>query len=261
MIVVTVATERNSFLDEWEYTLKKLNYRYTIIGLGEKWEGFQTKNKVMNTFLKRLNPDELIVFTDSYDLLFLQSPNVLLKKYRKLCPNWELLIGYEQSCVKESCDYSYIKSCGFKEHNYLNTGFIMGKNKDVLKGYQHSIDNNITDDQRGWGNYLSKYCPKVYIDVNSEIVLNLFPEGFISNMTLNPIYKNFDIKNDILYNKDDKNYPVVVHIPIQDFDIGKRSETIRNALIPNREPINGIKYFNRMMKRVGDMIKAKFVSS
>lgn len=261
MLVVTIATKRNSFLSEWEYTLKKLGYRYAIIGLGEKWEGFQTKNKIMNRFLKQLNPEELIVFTDSFDLLFLQPPQVLLEKYNKICPNGELLIGHDPSCVKESCDERYIKKCGFKDHTYLNTGFIMGKNKDVVKGYKHSVENNITDDQRGWGNYLYTHCPKVYIDINSEIVLNLFPKGSVSNKTYKVIRKDFEIKDNILYNKTNKNFPVAVHMPIQDFDFGKRSENIRNALIPNRENIKGIEYFKGMMNRVGRMIKASFESS
>lgn len=260
MLVVTVATKRNSFLDEWETTVKRLGYKYAIIGIGEKWESFHTKNKLMNRFLRKLNPDEIIIFTDSYDLLFLRPPEILLEKYKKLCLNRELLIGYETNCSKQACDERYIQKCGFKNHSYLNTGFIMGPVKEILKGYQHSVDNNIMDDQRGWGNYLYTYCPKVYIDTKSEIVLNLFPKIFISNKTNKPMYKEYEIEieNNLIHNIDDNNYPIAVHMPAQDFDLGKRSETIRNALIPTRKPIKKIEYFKGMMNRIGTMIKNSF---
>ena len=45
IIVLTYANYRNTFLDEWEQSVKKNGFSYKILGNGEKWNGHMTKLK------------------------------------------------------------------------------------------------------------------------------------------------------------------------------------------------------------------------
>ena len=60
--IVTVATHKTGYIDQLSESCKKGGSNLKIIGLGEKWEGFSTKLKLMCKFLKSVDPTSIVVF-------------------------------------------------------------------------------------------------------------------------------------------------------------------------------------------------------
>ena len=73
--VVCIATDMNLECRNFIATLKKYNYDYEIIGLGEKWEGFQMKITLVRDYLEKIKSNwdnTIIIYCDCYDSLFLR---------------------------------------------------------------------------------------------------------------------------------------------------------------------------------------------
>jgi len=251
-----VATERNRYLDEWEYSLKKLGYSYAILGMGMEWKGFNTR---MELYMKECkeNPNELIVTTDSYDLLFVGSPKELEEKYNK--NGSKIVIGTDPYC-EINCDNISEKQCGFSdtqnsqlglsERNYINAGFIMGRGRDLYHGFKYALEHGEEDDQIGWSRYIARNCGKVGLDTTGEFVLNYYTHTLFMPHLWFKSLPNLVVKNNRLYNEENKNYPVVVHIPYQSGDWGVRSEFVRNFVNPGRENIPQSQYAYEMVGHV-----------
>jgi hypothetical protein len=77
MKVVTVATHPDRYFNSLLDSAKKNNIEITVLGMGEKWQGFKWKLTLMKEFLKNNNPYEIVVFIDAYDVIFLQDLNKL----------------------------------------------------------------------------------------------------------------------------------------------------------------------------------------
>jgi len=50
-----------------------------ILGYDEKWKGFTWKYKLMKEFIQNLSDDEILVFMDGYDVLFISNNNLETK--------------------------------------------------------------------------------------------------------------------------------------------------------------------------------------
>lgn len=260
MKVITIATEYNKYVEEWERSAKMFGYDYKIVGLGEKWEGFNTLMKLILDELKNYKDDDIILKVDCYDLVFADGPENLLKAYYKLMPDKKnrVLFGSENYCM-DNCEDSHINSCNIpleKTQKYLNGGFLMGPVKILREGYEYCLKYGNGDDQIGWAKYFSKNCDNIILDYNSDIVLN-----YSYKRVMTPYIPNIKLpelilqNNNKIYNKTFNNYPIVIHMPYQTSDLGKRSEFVRKMIIPDREPIKKIDYFIELIEYIKKVIK------
>lgn len=256
-LVVSVATKRNQFVKDFEYTVKKGGYDYMLLGLGKKWEGVVTKIHVYYDFCQKFKDQSTVaIICDSYDLLFIQDRKFLLKKYYELATN-KVLLGVENCCGLPSCDPAFHNQCNLKnpyisKYKYINAGFIMGPIFLLHQIFKYQKNNGVQDDQIGLNKWASKNCDKIVLDYNLEIICNVLPQRkycpfrFEKCLTYSlPV----QIKNNIIYVGNKK--AAVVHIVSLDNDLGKRSEYIRNFLIPNRnQPKNRKFYFTLMYNKI-----------
>ena len=84
LLIITFANHRNSFLDEWEESVKRQNLQYKILGNGVKWEGWATRTNIYLHYLETLNPDKIIILCDGFDLVFLANEDEIMEKYKKM---------------------------------------------------------------------------------------------------------------------------------------------------------------------------------
>ncbi len=208
--IVTVATEKKYYMQYLEESIKKNNGELIILGYGQKWEGFNWRNKLMIDFLEKTNPDDIVCFIDGYDVICLRDVNLLKDKFieiynREKC---KIIVGLEQhiTIVNRYAARYLFDTC---KDNSINAGTYIGYSKDlidILKIIISKNKNNDADDQL----LLTKYCNfninDVYIDIKNELFLTLVK-------TLKQIDVNEDVKiigEELIFNNEK---PFFIHAP------------------------------------------------
>ncbi|WP_422083631.1 glycosyltransferase domain-containing protein [Ulvibacterium sp.] len=132
MKVITVATDLRN------YNLRTflmpccdfLGYKLIILYFGSTWSSHRLKDQILIPYLESLDSDEIVLFTDAYDTLLLNTPKSLLAKFMNF--NAPIVFSAEINCWPEQglIDiYHKIDS----ETRFLNSGAFMGRVSHILK--------------------------------------------------------------------------------------------------------------------------------
>ena len=81
MYVFTIATHNHGYYSSLLDSCKQHNIDLHVIGLGQKWEGFQTKLKLIQQTLESLSEDTICLFTDAYDSIIIGNEKEILERY------------------------------------------------------------------------------------------------------------------------------------------------------------------------------------
>lgn len=188
-----------------------------LINLAKKNEKFSLvlKLKYMIDFLKITPPKEIICFTDSWDVIFLDNLENIKKKFISM--NIPYLFSAEENFYyADKLDIK--KKWPYKKH-FLNTGGYIGYNDELLKIFneidKHDYYNNTWCDQAVLYNYFYYNPKKLIIDYNREIFGTFYKKtNQISNIFLNLCFykSNYLIKNKNLFYKNN-NKILILHYP------------------------------------------------
>ncbi len=218
MHIITVATDRNIFLEDWEKSAKSWGYKFSVLAEGQEWKGFKTYTNAIINFLKTRPPDEIIVNLDCYDVIIAGPPEELSKKFYSF--QKDIVTGGEDVCIfnchRHSCRVNNDK------YKWVNSGFVMGSASELLKLFEYIIVESPGDDQIGVAKYMDTYPHKVAVDGNQMIMANIR-----SIDELNCIANNRFQHTETGY------IPVIVHTPFMYSDIGSRSEMVRSHALEN----------------------------
>lgn len=252
MIVLAVATNKTILVKEFEQSLIKYNYQYEILGLGITWTGFDLKMKLYYNALKKLPKDEIVIVCDSYDVMFVQSSDVIQEKYNTLASN-KVVIGLEPECYESICDKETTTICKIENnkheyYKYINSGFIMGPANLLMDIFKFQLDTNQHDDQVGLGKWVKNNCNLCYFDYDFQFVFNYLDTSVnFKRLKIQITNNTMKIDKDITI---DGIAPSVIHMPGQNNDLGKRSEMIRNFVLPNRKKLSVMYYVNLSFLRL-----------
>uniref|UniRef100_A0A3Q0RD25 Procollagen-lysine,2-oxoglutarate 5-dioxygenase 1 n=1 Tax=Amphilophus citrinellus TaxID=61819 RepID=A0A3Q0RD25_AMPCI len=92
LLVLTVATKETDGFRRFLRTAKHFNYTVKVLGRGQKWKGGDymsapgggQKIRLLKEALKEMkDEDQIILFIDSYDVVFASGPKELLKKFQQ----------------------------------------------------------------------------------------------------------------------------------------------------------------------------------
>ncbi|OXB64355.1 hypothetical protein ASZ78_009938 [Callipepla squamata] len=93
LLVLTVATKQTEGFRRFKRSAQFFNYKVQVLGLDEEWKGEDDKRpagggqkvRLLKSALKQYadKEDLVILFTDSYDVLFASGPTELLKKFKQ----------------------------------------------------------------------------------------------------------------------------------------------------------------------------------
>nr|XP_021187543.2 procollagen-lysine,2-oxoglutarate 5-dioxygenase isoform X1 [Helicoverpa armigera] len=193
--VLTVATDENHGLERFLRSAKVYGIDVEILGKGTKWTGGDMnlpgggqkinllKDK-LNELMKSENKEKIILFTDSYDVLFLSSIEEILKKFRSF-PDTRVLFAAEQFCwpdTKLANQYPKTEVA----NPYLNSGGFIGYLPEIYEIVNYKPVSDKDDDQLYYTKiYLEKNLRKtlqINLDHNSAIFQNL--NGALSDVQL-----------------------------------------------------------------------------
>ena len=80
-VLLTVATDpANPYFQNWLRSAKQAGWtdaQVQVLGKNEPWQGWTWRCQKIVQALQRLDPNDLVVFCDSYDLLCLARPTTL----------------------------------------------------------------------------------------------------------------------------------------------------------------------------------------
>lgn len=195
------------------------DYDLVILGWGVKWKGLSQKLEAAQSYAASINANDLMLFTDAFDVLFAERPIVVQTEFEKL--KADIVFSGECGCwphVMEKkgrpCFEAYPKAP--TPYRYLNSGTWIGRAskasamlKEVIK--EAGADFANANDQ--------KLVADFYIAGRFGIVLDFYNKIFQSmHMTLDPPLPHCDPTQDVqvtgdgrFYNKLTKSRPAIFH--------------------------------------------------
>ena len=169
-VVITVATEDNENLSRFKESCHYYNVPYIILGMGDGWSSGKAENGVLlepggaqkiNYLKKELLSwedlqDHIIMFTDSYDVVFNTGPLEIVTKFRQF--GSPIVFSSEKTCWPDPEIESLYPEAN-TEYKYLNSGGFIGYGDHILKLISEDVENT-EDDQRYYTNkFLNKPIP------------------------------------------------------------------------------------------------------
>lgn len=196
--IITVATDDNEPLQRFKKSCNNYGLNYKILGLNEEWKGGDMKNgrgggmklNLLKKELKDYDNDDIILFTDSYDVIFLSDANEIIKKYNNF--DKQLIFAGEKSCWPDTSLENIFTDDS--EYKYINSGGFIGKVSLILEllniDFKDDYDDQLLIHQR----YL-EFKDKIGIDIecnifqtSSEDIKNDIKIDYGKNRITNTIY-------------------------------------------------------------------------
>lgn len=219
---ITIATKPHIVLDNIKQRVEKNEENIIILGQEENryigWNAtgnFGVKLKEVYQYLQNntLKDNDIILFTDAYDVVYYGTFDEILTKYQEL--NTPILFGCETECNPKPDLATYYKERNY-EFSYLNSGLFIGRVKELrecMRGYEY---NDKHDDQLFWTYQFLEKPDKIKLDYENKIFLNTHG---INEDTL--VYHN----NRVYYKNKE---PVFVHVNGMDKRLVTKLINIKN---------------------------------
>ncbi len=175
---ITIATKPHAVLEKIKEKIVKNKEKIIVLGENENryigWNAygnFGIKLKEVKLYLKNeyLNEDDIILFTDAYDVIYYGNIEEIKEKYKKM--NSPIIFGCEKECNPNPNLSNYYGNKD-KEFPYLNSGLFIGNVKalrECLKEYSY---NDKDDDQLFWTYMYLNNESIIKLDYENEIFLN-----------------------------------------------------------------------------------------
>ena len=147
--VLTVGTDKQK-CEKLYLSCKKFNINIKNLGENVTWEGGNMsfpggghKLNLLKNYLKDLNPNDLVLFTDAYDVFYHAEIEEIVDRFYDF--DCEILFAAENSCWPDSSlENKFPKS--HTPYRYLNSGTFIGTVREISDVLKPEIQNN-DDDQ------------------------------------------------------------------------------------------------------------------
>jgi len=194
-----------------------------VLGMNERWMGLMTKPNIYLKYLKdSCAPDERVILTDCWDVLFVDHPDAISEKCVSLYGGDACVFNGEKACWPEQHLADSFPDQG-TPWRYLNSGFICGRADNVAKmieamdlaaiGFDRKNPDNTwfqPNDQGEFQKLFPKQPVKMVVDARCELAQTMSAcsvtefnfDGRIKNLTTGTtpsvFHFNGGSKNDLL---------------------------------------------------------------
>jgi hypothetical protein len=150
-VVITVATEENENLARFRKSCSFYKVPYIVLGLGDDWKSGGAENGVLlepggaqkiiylRDELKSWPEleDHIVMFTDSYDVVFSSGPEEILQKFRNT--DAQIVFSAEKTCwPNEELSDQYPEV--ISEYRFLNSGGFIGYANQIMSLIDQEVD-------------------------------------------------------------------------------------------------------------------------
>ena len=214
ILLVTVSTKQHPNLERWKksalthgFTPKilglheKKTYKDPLIGKGE----FGMKLRYLYKYSKTLKPDDIILFTDAWDVIIIGDCDKIYKDYKSF--NKDIVFGGETiygALYDVYTIFTIFKYDLSKAFPYLNAGVVIGRAgtiRDLIEKYTEKNITDSVDDQILWRKIYLENKDKIAIDSKAKLILN----------TCLTSKKNYVYENNIFTYKGTNSQPSIIH--------------------------------------------------
>ena len=174
--IVTVANKSDGYYEILKESCIRNGCELTTLGFGEKWGGFVWRLELIQEYLKSINPDDIVIIIDGFDVVMTEHIDVFMYKYNKI--NKSIVIGISNL----NPFTSYICKRVFKivkynqKQYFICAGMYVGRADDLSTMYnlinQYLGFKNYNDDQVLLSKFLNSSNPIIIDFVNSKIALD-----------------------------------------------------------------------------------------
>ncbi|SDG56288.1 hypothetical protein SAMN04487996_1205 [Dyadobacter soli] len=179
MIVITCVTNKDhaGYAKGLAESCRYFGYQLECLEHDGTWPGHRQKDLSLCKFLQAVPSNEIVLFTDGYDTVFVTSEAEIIEKFSSR--DVPVLFSAEINCFPYSA-FSYLhKPCPSK-FRYLNSGGFIGRAGDILDLYQrfdaiedshrYLVDNNLRwSNQYRWMKMFLFTEGLIGLDTNCEI--------------------------------------------------------------------------------------------
>ena len=200
---MTISTKDKPELQSLIKSAEKYNWDLKVKGmematnqLGHKNKQFGMKLREVKKFLKECDSEDLLLFTDAWDVNIYGTKEEMLERYKTF--NTSIIFNAEKFCWPDESRKNEYDSLN-EEFPFLNSGGCIGKVKDLtlcLNDYNNEDD---IDDQRFWTDQYFKHRDLIKLDFKNKIFI----------CTTSTDRADYSIENGKLKYKD--RYPIVLH--------------------------------------------------
>ena len=178
--LVTVATHTEGYLPWLKLSCERHNTDLTILGFGEKWQGYAWKLNLMLNYIKTLEENILVCFIDAYDVLLLRPLDEIVEYYNKIVSltNKKIIIADDVSVSNITKFFSYV-IFGKCKNTIINSGTYIGMRDDII-----DVLNFLTlrfkpsdNDQIILSDYIKANPNDFYIDCDNLLFLTINHPG------------------------------------------------------------------------------------
>lgn len=196
LLILTVATDSNESLKRFIHSCNNYGLRYKILGLGDEWRGGNMssgpgggmKLNLLKKELENYQNDETILFSDSYDVIFLSGEKEIMEKYNEY--NSEIVFSGEKKCWPD--ESMKTKFTGEGPYKYINSGGFIGKVDTIRKLIDVDFEDTYDDQYLIHSRYESL---KKYILIDEEC--KIFQTSSNDTNDLEIIYQTNRLKNNV----------------------------------------------------------------
>tara|TARA_Y100000590_G_scaffold470383_1_gene664323 strand:+ start:2486 stop:5830 length:3345 start_codon:yes stop_codon:yes gene_type:complete len=172
LLVISVATDRNEPLQRFTHSCDTYGLRYKILGLDQTWSGGDMKKgpgggmklNLLKRELVEYNDEDIILFSDSYDVIFLTNEDEIMNKYNKF--KSKVVFAGEKKCWPEPSMSKLFT--GNTPYKYINSGGFIGEVKTIREIIDIDFEDSY-DDQYLIHTRYDKFRQDIKIDENCEI--------------------------------------------------------------------------------------------
>lgn len=212
--LIIYATHSEGNFDILIQKASELGYDISIVGWGNKWEGFYKRTLDLYEFFKTRPSNEIIMCIDGFDSMILENTQTTLATFASF--ESPIVWGIEES-------NSLLRRYLFRsKYNYtLNGGSFIGVNKYLQLIFneivhKYGINNYKQDDQRivnQMNNKSPLFQSLVQPDLESKIFANLIYNNFVNTILRNNNALTHNYNENGIYHKKTGTYPCVISGP------------------------------------------------
>jgi len=208
--LITVSTKKHPNLKKWKESAETHGFNPIILGLHEKKQyndpiigsaKFGMKLRYLLEYLKKREANDIILFTDAWDVLIIDDCSKILKTYKSF--KKDIVFGGEKGfCLPDF--WNYFQYDFTKPFPFLNSGILIGKVgtiKNLLEKYTEKNIEDSVDDQVLWRKIYLENKDKIAIDFNAKLILN-------TSLTSK---NDYIFKNNIFKYKETNTQPSIIH--------------------------------------------------
>lgn len=181
MIVISVITENDheGLINFLKPSCEFHNLELVVLTCKKKYTSHRIKDIILHEYLKGIDKNELILFTDAFDAYFIADENEIIDKYNSF--NVPVVFSGEIACWPDSTlSERYPEDSHNFHFRYLNSGGFIGRCGDIIDliekyyfGYRIDFSKHLWSNQYIWNQIYLKEQEVIKIDSNCEIFYTL----------------------------------------------------------------------------------------